>query len=172
VVSYGRARTSAVFATTATLFCVWTVGQVSVAAHEHAVAVRKMADKVQAKKEADARTDAAVAEIKAAGKKRARQNQAATDLGYTALSGGFYYQYIEGGECTGGLERCAIFSVMTGDACASGAAVTVKMFKDDVLLGSVYGVTEGLPDGGVAKLNVRMPEETTAYRVTGAVCRG
>lgn len=86
---------SAVFVASAALFYVWSAKQVSVAEQQHAVAELKLAAKEQARKEADARTAATLAEWKAENKKCARQDKAAIDLGYSVISDGFYVKFAE-----------------------------------------------------------------------------
>ena len=106
-------------------------------------------------------------------------DEKATDMGFTVITGGFYYKFGEWGECAeADANTCANFTVMTGDACAGGLAVTVAMYRDiassdaDVSLGTVYGMTAALPAGGVAELSVSLLPESGAYSVTEALCMG
>lgn len=165
---------STVFVTSATLFCVWSVEQVSVAKQQHAVAELTLAAQVQARKETDARTAETLSKWRAENKTRLQQDKRATDLGYWTISPGVYFKYIDHYACTDQSKKCASFAVMTGDACPAGVAATVSMYKEGVSdsIGKVYGVTAGLSAGAVAELGVGMNLDFNSYGVTEAHCLG
>ena len=163
---------SGVFVASAGLFFAWSTEQVSVAEQKHTRAELKLMAKEQTQKEADARTAVEVAERRAVVKRSANQDKIAEDLGYELIAFGIYYKVAADGYHCSGESACASFTVMSGEACTSGVAVTVGMYKDDVFIGAVYGVTEGVPAGGVARLNVELLPEVNTYRVTEAHCQG
>ena len=166
------------FLASATAFAVWSTAQVSHAQGGYIVAASTLAAQEQAKKEARALVAAEHEERNVELRRLRIADETAVDLGFTVISSGFYYKFGDWGECTAEANTCANFTVMTGDACAGGVAVTVAMYTDrassdaEVSLGSVYGMTAALPAGGVAELSVEMLSDSGTYSIIDAICMG
>ena len=175
---------STLFAGAAGLFYVWSVNQLSLAEHQHSVAVEAMDARVaeekrtaaiEKKRKADAAAATAAAAAAAAREEaeKAARDKSYTDVGWSVtIADGIYYAPVQGEYYCTDAPMCAIFSILTDQPCMAGVFVAVSMLRGDASYEGVSGVSAGLPAGGQAQMELSASSDGDTYQITDVRCLG